>query len=207
MSGRHHTIAAAAAAVSLLTGCAALPASTANQAHIPPPTGGRAANGLPYSTASADKVQAMPAPGACHYRGTGLFAQPDPHCAPGALNPAVTQADIGRTICRPGGYTASVRPAGRVTEPEKRALMAAYGNHAPLSRVELDHVVSLSAGGAANDPRNYYPEKRGLFGGAEAKDRLENLLHRAVCSRRMSLARAQAALAHDWPAAYRRYVR
>ena len=30
--------------------------------------------------------------------------------APGALNPAVTQANIEQTICRPGGYTASVRP-------------------------------------------------------------------------------------------------
>ena len=30
--------------------------------------------------------------------------------------------------------------------------MAAYGNHAPLETVELDHIVSLSVGGAVNDP-------------------------------------------------------
>ena len=51
-----------------------------------------------------------------------------------------------------------MRPPESVTEPEKRALMAAYGNTAPLSTVELDHIVSLAAGGAANDPRNLYPE-------------------------------------------------
>ena len=128
---------------------------TTGSGDTPPAGSGRATNGLAYSAASANTVQAMPAPGACHYRGTGLFAQPDPHCAPGALNPAVTQQNIGRTICRPGGYTASVRPPERVTEPEKRALMAAYGNATPLSGVELDHVVSLAAGGAANDPRNF----------------------------------------------------
>ena len=86
----------------------------------------------------------MPAPGSCHYRGSGLYTQPDPRCAPGALNPAVTQANIEQTICRPGGYTASVRPPESVTEPEKRALMAAYDNRAPCRNVELDHIVSLA---------------------------------------------------------------
>ena len=64
----------------------------------------------------------------------------------------MTQNNIGRTICRPGGYTASVRPPESVTEPEKRAVMAAYGGHAPLESGELDHIVSLSVGGAVNDP-------------------------------------------------------
>jgi hypothetical protein len=201
----------ALAAASLLTGCAALPAST-NTASPPPATRGRAANGLAYSSASPNTVQTMPPPGACHYRGNSLFAQPDPRCAPGALNPAVTQANIDRTICRTGGYTKSVRPPESVTEPEKRALMAAYGNHAPMSAVELDHIVSLSAGGAANDPRNLYPEP--YYPGVSPdslyrnpKDRLEQRLRDAVCARRLSLARAQTALTHNWPAAYRRYVR
>ena len=153
----------------------------------------------------------MPAPGSCHYRGSGLFAEPDPRCAPGALSPKVTQANLARTICRHGGYTASVRPPESVTEPEKRALMAAYGNTAPLSNVELDHIVSLGAGGAANDPRNLYPEPNypGVSPGSyyqNPTDVLEYRLHDLVCGGRLSLARAQVALAHDWPAAYRRYV-
>lgn len=200
------------AAASLLSGCSTLQTTTTGSGDTPPARSGRATNGLAFSAASANTVQAMPAPGACHYRGTGLFAQPDPHCALGALNPAVTQQNIGRTICRPGGYTASVRPPERVTEPEKRALMAAYGKTTALSGVELDHVVSLAGGGAANDPRNLYPEPNYQDVPPDSfyhnpKDRLEQHVHDLVCQRRISLARAQAALAHDWPAAYRRYVR
>jgi len=209
VSSKHRAL-AVAATTSLLTGCAAQSAST-NTDSTPTRTRGHVANGLAYSTASANPVQRMPAPGSCHYQGTRLFAAPDPHCAPGALNPAVTPATLKRTICRPGGYTGSVRPAERVTEPEKQALMAAYGNHAPLSRVELDHVVSLGDGGAVNDVRNLYPEPN--YPGVSPdsyyrnpKDRLEDRTHELVCTGRLSLARAQMALAHDWPASYRRYV-
>jgi hypothetical protein len=60
-------------------------------------------------------------------------------------------------ICRPGGYTASMRPPQRVTDPEKRALMAAYDNTEPLGNVETDHILSLSFGGVPNDPANQYP--------------------------------------------------
>jgi hypothetical protein len=54
------------------------------------------------------------------------YALPDRRCTPGALNPAVTQSSIARTICVPG-YTRAIRPAESITEPEKRASMAAYG--------------------------------------------------------------------------------
>jgi hypothetical protein len=47
-----------------------------------------------------------------------------------------------------------------VTEAEKRALMAAYGNTAPVGSVELDHTVSLGVGGAANDPADLSIEDR-----------------------------------------------
>ena len=83
-------------------------------------------------------------------------ARPARH--PGALNPAVTDANIHETICRLDGYTGSERPPDSVTEPEKRAEMAAYDNRAPLSTVELDHDVPLTLGGAVNDMRNYWPE-------------------------------------------------
>jgi hypothetical protein len=60
-------------------------------------------------------------------------------------------------ICRSGGYTASIRPPGRVTDPQKRALMAAYDDTEALGNVETDHIVSLSFGGVPNDPANLYP--------------------------------------------------
>lgn len=40
---------------------------------------------------------------------------PDPRCQPGTRNPAVTQATIGTTICRPG-FIAKVRPPGELPE-------------------------------------------------------------------------------------------
>ncbi len=43
-----------------------------------------------------------------------------------------------------------------MTEPEKRASLAAYGDHSPLHDYECDHLVSLELGGARNDPRNLW---------------------------------------------------
>lgn len=75
---------------------------------------------------------------------------PDPRCTPGALDLAVTQATIGQTICVLG-YTKTVRPPESVTEPEKRASLAAYGDTGPMSCYEYDQLVSLERGGAANE--------------------------------------------------------
>ena len=72
------------AAVSLLTtACSASLTTSATTG--PPAFSGRAANGLRYSAASSGAVQPMSAPGSCHYRGSGLFAQPDPHAPPARL--------------------------------------------------------------------------------------------------------------------------
>jgi hypothetical protein len=168
-----------------------------------------AANGLPYSSASADVVQRQPPPGTCHARGSGLYARPDPRCTPGALNPAVTQSTIDATICR-HGWTRTVRPAVSVTEPEKLASMRAYGDRAAPSRYEYDHLVPLELGGAVNDPRNLWPEPdyMGAMGFyRNPKDDLENALNHLVCDGRVSLPQAQRAIAADWVSAYFRYGR
>lgn len=206
------TVAAAAMTVLTLAGCSLnVATSTTGGRRGDPATAGHAPNGLVYSHASASQVQEMPKPGSCHYRGHGLYVKPDPRCTPGALNVNVNQANLARTICRPGGYTESVRPPESVTEREKHAAMAAYGADGRLSRFELDHVVPLSLGGAVNDPRNLYPEPD--YPGASSnsfvrnpKDRLEDKLFELACARRILLARAQALIARDWVAAYNRYI-
>jgi hypothetical protein len=167
-----------------------------------------AANGLAYSSASAEVVQRQPQPGSCHARGSGLYSRPDPRCTPGALNPAVGQSTIGVTICR-RGWTKGVRPPESITEPEKRASMRAYSDGAATSRFEYDHLVPLELGGAANDARNLWPEPD-YPGGAKGyylnpKDELENALKRLVCAGRIGLSQAQHAIATEWVAAYRRY--
>jgi hypothetical protein len=162
---------------------------------------------LLYSTASAHVLQPQPAAGSCRTLGNGLDALPDPRCTPGALNPAVTQASIGATICH-SGWTSTVRPPASITAREKRASMSAYGHRARQSGFEYDHLVSLELGGAANDARNLWPEPdyalpSGFY--LNPKDRLERRLNRLVCSGRMALARAQRLIAGDWVAADRRY--
>jgi hypothetical protein len=153
-----------------------------------------AATRLSYSTASNSIVQPQPPVGSCHAVGIGVYSRPDPRCTPGSLNPRVTQATIGRTVCR-AGWTATVRPPEAVSEAEKRASMLTYGDTRPISDYEYDHFVPLELGGASNDPRNLWPE----WGGApNPKDNVENELRRAVCDHRMTLARAQQAIVANW---------
>jgi hypothetical protein len=145
-------------------------------------------------------VQPQPAPGSCHSIGAGLYSRPDPACTPGALNPAVTQRTIDRTICV-DGWTETVRPPESVTEQEKAASLAAYGDPGPLSDYEYDHFVPLELGGATNDPRNLWPEPGAS---PNPKDAVEDELRQEVCDGRLSLATAQREIASDWVSIARR---
>jgi len=167
----------------------------------------RASNGLAYSTASSATVQLQPPLDSCHARGSGLYELPDPRCTPGSLNPSVTQATIGSTICT-SGWTSGVRPAESVSEPEKIADMAAYGDHGRTSEFEYDHQVPLELGGAVNDPHNLWPEpdyrvRDGFY--LNPKDHLERALNRLVCDERMSLSEAQHLIAVNWVSAFHTY--
>src|SRR5207248_165128 len=80
--------------------------------------------------------------GHCRARRNGLL--PDRSCTPGAIDPAVTQATIGSTICR-SGYTDTVRPPESQTETFKFDVAEpAYGQHDVHG--ELDHLVPLELG-------------------------------------------------------------
>lgn len=167
---------------------------------------GLAPSGLPYSSVSGATVQRQPQPGSCHATGSGLDQLPDPRCTPGAVDPAVTQATIGSTICR-SGWTATVRPPESVTEPEKLASLRAYGESG-ASQYEYDHLVPLELGGAVNDPRNLWPEpdyaQREGFD-LNPKDRVETRLRQLVCDGDVTLAAAQRQIAADWVRALSRY--
>jgi hypothetical protein len=165
-----------------------------------------APSGLVYSSASARAVQPQPAAGSCHPRGSGLNQRPDSRCTPGVVNPAVTQATIGSTICK-SGWTKSVRPSSSITATEKLGSLRAYGE-TPPSRFEYDHLVPLELGGAVNDARNLWPEpdypaRAGFY--LNPKDRLETSLKRRVCDGRMTLAIAQREIASNWVSAMARY--
>jgi len=143
------------------------------------------------------------APSSCHARGP----LPDPVCTPGALNPDVTQATIGQTICV-RGYTKTIRPPQSVTGPQKLASLAAYGDGAPTG-YEYDHLVSLELGGAPDDTRNLWPEPHaGVDGvgvdGSQLKDTVENTAKASICNGTLPLVDAQTGIATDWAALGRR---
>lgn len=107
---------------------------------------------------------------------------------PGALNPGVTQATIGSTICV-RGWTRTVRPASDYTDALKRRQLGEYGVAGLPSGYQEDHLISLELGGDPSDPRNLWPQPRPW---AERVDRTENELNDAVCSGKLTLAEAQA---------------
>ena len=136
-------------------------------------------------------------------------ALPIRRLTPGALNPAVTQRNLRETICRPGGYTRSIRPSASYTERLKRLQIRQYGYiDLRLHDYEEDHLISLELGGSPSSPRNLWPEPHHVIGGwgSYAKDMLENRLHTLVCRGRIPLAVAQREIATNWSEAYKRYV-
>lgn len=105
----------------------------------------------------------------------------------GAVNPAVTQANIGQTICVKG-WASSIRPPEKVTWPIKRKMLA--GRRSSL--FVLDHRIPLSAGGAPLDPANLQLQ---AIAAGRAKDRVEGIAHRNICAGRMTLQQGQAVFA------------
>lgn len=87
-----------------------------------------------------------------------------------------------------------------------RLTFARYGMKEPRSgEYEVDYLISPSLGGAS-DVRNLWPQpyREGAWN-ARVKDALEDYLRREVCAGRMELQAAQAAIAEDWIAAYRKF--
>lgn len=128
---------------------------------------------------------------------------PDAKLTPGVLNPKVTQSTIGKTICR-AGWTSTVR---NVSEKTKKQVMQRYGLPASeLSKVEIDHFVSLEIGGS-NDVTNLWPQYyEGPAGylGARDKDVVETHLAHEVCAGTITLAEAQKEI-RKWPDVYRKW--
>ena len=191
----------AVAAIVLLASCRVTVADPAGQASSAGPVASTAQSGSSSSVSSVSHsgLVVIHDPrrvtgtlhGRCRYRDAGQL--PDPRCTPGSIDPAVTQANIHRTICV-SGYTSRVRPSASQTERFKYDIAyRAYG--APRTeKTELDHLVSLELGGS-NDAANLWPEDPPT---PNPKDKVENALHRAVCAGRVSLAAAQRAIARDW---------
>ncbi|MEV5880518.1 hypothetical protein AB0L75_41350 [Streptomyces sp. NPDC052101] len=179
---------------------------------------GPSASGVPAGTAKIPvgagpqttyTVQQQPPAGSCRYRYEKGEPLPDPKCTPGAISPAVTQANLATTICRKGGYTKNIRPPEAITSKEKQANAASYGYKGSFKDAEYDHLLSLTDGGDPNDARNLWvqppdPGHKPGSGVNNLKDPVETKVHTAICSGKVTLTAAQNALVTDWTTALNR---
>jgi hypothetical protein len=124
---------------------------------------------------------------------------------PGATNPDVTQDNIQTTICK-SGFTGTIRPSVSYTNKLKKEQMQKYNLPGKPSDYEEDHLISLEIGGSPTDPNNLWPETYAGEWGARKKDRIENKLHKMVCSNDISLRDAQIAISTNWIDAYKKYI-
>ena len=135
---------------------------------------------------------------------------PNAQVTPGAINPAVTQSNIGQTICVLG-YTKTIRPPVSYTTALKKSQLrtfpySSYGS-TETKLFEEDHLIPLELGGHPTSPKNLWPEPWSGTSGASLKDVLENKLHLLVCSHTLTLKVAQKAIATNWYLAYQTYVK
>jgi hypothetical protein len=130
---------------------------------------------------------------------------PDPEKTPGEANPVLTQ----EKICAKGFTTKAFR---NVPASLKAKVYAAYGmrNHKGAcggkEGCEVDHEISIELGGSNSIKNLWIQPYSGMTWNAHVKDRLENALHRLVCTGKVDLAQAQKEISDDWIATYRRYL-
>jgi DMSO/TMAO reductase YedYZ molybdopterin-dependent catalytic subunit len=195
---RHGLMALAAV---LLAGCTASPGHAATE-----PSAGYVRTGKGWETAGIQGP--IPGPGTCHYRhNTTGDLLPDPACTPGAIDVAVTDRDLNRTVCRKGGYTASVRPPRALTDAIKMKILAAYGiPERETQNYELDHLIELAAGGSS-DVRNLWPQPdttkrypRSQYVRND-KDVIEAYTFHAACAGIVKLSDVQRKMSTNWTTA------
>jgi hypothetical protein len=125
---------------------------------------------------------------------------------PGEFSSAVTQETISKTICVPG-WTATVRPSTLFSTGVKQELLSRAGlPSSEASNYELDHFIPLALGGHPRSQENLWLQPWKGTWNAKTKDRLARKLQALVCSRKLTLSEARAAMQRDWPAAFRKYV-
>ncbi len=132
---------------------------------------------------------------------------PSRKLTPGARNPGVTEENIARTICNPN-FSQQIRVSGSYQARVKEKLIGEYGytNKEPKA-YQLDALIPLELGGMPTDPRNLWPQPIAGAFSAKEKHRLENVLHRRVCSGAMTLEDAQREISENWIDAYRKYLK
>lgn len=141
----------------------------------------------------------------------GEILLPNPEVTPGLVRTISSPGSSNRGPGRPltAAQVCAVKwglDRRHVTAAMKRRVCAAYGIPAVDCngrKYEIDHLIPRELGGA-DDVRNLFPQP---LAQARLKDRLENWLHRQVCSANVSLPDAQKVIAADWFTTYQDMMR
>jgi hypothetical protein len=120
-----------------------------------------------------------------------------------ALTPGGVASTDTAKICK-HAYLKTLKPVPAAVAAK---VYKAYGiQHPDQSEYMIDRLVSFDLGGS-DDIFNLWPQnKHGRPWNAELKTRLEKRLRQLVCSGKLPLLDAQAALATDWTAAYKHWI-
>lgn len=129
------------------------------------------------------------------------FAQspmmPNPQLTPGAI-----RTSNAAEICAASFRT---KPFRHTTQATKAQVYKEY-NVEPnkgycTGGCEVDHLIPLELGGL-DDIKDLWPQPSQPKPAFHEKDKLENWLHKQVCSGNMNLVDAQIAISHNWYTAY-----
>jgi hypothetical protein len=124
-------------------------------------------------------------------------ALPDHRLTPGS------NLHVGRkALCRPSYSKHVPKTSMRLTT----GAYVRYGVKRSAHAYKVDHLVPVNLGGS-NALANLWPQRYDGSWGARKKDRLEKRLHSLVCSGALRLSSARRQIAHNWIAAFKRYVR
>ena len=117
-----------------------------------------------------------------HVTKAACNGQPDYKCTPGVVDTSITKADLcphlGPRVVR------SVSAATKTTVRNEYGVKNFHG--------EIDHLISLELGGS-NDIKNLWPQPGSI---PNAKDVVENQLHKQVCAGQITLSQAQIQIVH-----------
>lgn len=113
------------------------------------------------------------------------------------LTPGVARSVTLTELC-----TTSTSLVRDVPEALKKDIYHNYGlngNDRSICKegYEIDHLISLELGGA-NDAKNLWPQNYCGKNNAHDKDKLENELHRRICTGKINIIDAQMCIKNDW---------
>jgi anti-sigma factor RsiW len=120
-----------------------------------------------------------------------------------SLTPGATWRVTAEELCAD-----NAREERQISPAVRQEVLREYGmERVPFEEYELDYLITPELGGSP-DARNLWPQRYAARAwNAHVKDQLERLLPQLVCDGRLDLATAQADIAADWIAAYKKYFK